>query len=75
MDTSVRATGSVSQERLLMECWDEACRPLLDDRPEVVSWYEERRMEARNALIEYRRRSRGPSASNCGNDLPATIAR
>jgi hypothetical protein len=62
-DISIRAVGSGGEavvsggeERRLLDSWDEACLPLHDDRPEVVAWYEERRMEARNALIEYRRR-------------------
>jgi hypothetical protein len=56
----MRTAEPVSQEKLLIDSWDEACQPLLDDRPEVVALYEERRMEARSALIEYRRRSKGP---------------
>jgi hypothetical protein len=53
-----------SQEKLLIDSWDEACRPLLDDRPEVVAWYEERRIEARNALIEFRKQNGNSSATD-----------
>ena len=52
----MRTVELFGQEKQLVDSWDEACRPLLDDRPEVIAWYEERRTEARNALIEYRKR-------------------
>jgi hypothetical protein len=68
----MRSAELFSQEKLLIDSWDEACRPLLDDRPEVVAWYEERRMEARNALIEYRRCSRNSSATSSSSDFPPT---
>jgi hypothetical protein len=63
-DLSMRGLKSLSQEKLLVDSWDEACRPLRDDRPEVVEWYEERRMEARNALIEYRKRCKDSGLNN-----------
>ena len=63
------------REKQLIDSWDEACRPLLDDRPEVVAWYEERRIEARNALIEHRKRSRNSGATGSSDDFPATTAR
>jgi hypothetical protein len=59
----MRSAEPLSQEKLLIDSWDEACRPLLDERPEVVAWYQERRIEARNALIEYRKRSRNSGAA------------
>jgi hypothetical protein len=61
-----------NQEKLLIDSWDEACRPLRDDRPEVIAWYEERRMEARNALIEYRRRRK---EAGLKNGFPQTATR
>jgi hypothetical protein len=60
----MHAIDPFSQEKLLIESWVEACRPLRDDRPEVVAWYEERRMEARNALIEYRKRRKTSGFKN-----------
>jgi hypothetical protein len=71
----MRSAEPLSREKLLIDSWDEACRPLLDDRPEVIAWYEERRIEARNALIEYRKRSRSAGAASSSNGFTTTPAR
>lgn len=65
-DRPIRAMEVFSQERLLTDSWDEACRPLRDERPEVVAWYEERLIEARNSLIEFRRRYKDKDPGNRG---------
>lgn len=38
--------------------WERASAPLHDERPEVAEWYEERKREARGALIEFRQAHR-----------------
>ena len=43
------------EEQLLREAWEEARLPIRDNRPEVLMWFEERKLEARNALMEHRR--------------------
>jgi hypothetical protein len=43
------------QEEHLRTVWTATCLPLLDERLEIIAWYEERKQEARNALIEYRK--------------------
>jgi len=53
-------SGSVQEsyfqeERLLREAWEEANLPFRDTRPEAVVWFEERKSEARSALIEHRK--------------------
>jgi hypothetical protein len=58
-DSPTRATDLFGHERLLSDSWDEACLPLRDERPEVIAWYEERLTEARNSLMEFRKRCKG----------------
>jgi hypothetical protein len=56
-DSIANSTSGPTQEEILRSIWHEASLPLQDPRPEVLVWYEERQLQARNSLIELRKRS------------------
>ena len=58
------------EEQLLREAWEEARLPIRDDRPEVLFWLEERKLEARNALIEHRRQFPESACHRASSGLP-----
>jgi hypothetical protein len=54
MKSSIANSPVGTRHEELQQAWKMACLPLRDERPEVVEWYEERKIEARNSLIEFR---------------------
>ncbi len=60
------------EEKLLREAWEEASLPFGDTRPETLVWFEERKSEARSALIEHRKQlAQIPSLK--GEDSPTLL--
>jgi len=58
MNGSIADSTIGERHEELQMAWKAACTPLRDTRPEVMEWYEERKTEARNSLIEFRKMHR-----------------
>ncbi len=69
----------VAINKELRKEWEEACRPLQDERPEAMELYEERKLQARNTLIEFRKQHQAelpaPDHSYAATHVIATALR